>query len=241
LASLRQLAACIGVNPPFSVLGNFFGFRRGALPTDPSGATASVSLLNQARLLQGPHFHLNVIDIGSDQFTGGDDMQVDYSVYRIRTIYAQVNIGVGRVLHWVVSHADAGGLDTPTTTDQLTQIGHRWVVNNDGVDIAIPVSMNVASNGGQVLGQSPEPGPCVNKDDKGMNGSVVGLFGSEQTARSFAHEIGHNLGLDHRNGTRNLMAQTSSIPAGVSLRDAEQLANDQGNTIKGHCLMRAGC
>lgn len=241
MASIRALAGCIGVNPPFSVLRDFLGFRRGSLPSDPSGATASVSLLDQARRLQGPHFHLNVIDIGSDQFTAADDMQVDYSVYRIRTIYAQVDVGVGRVLHWVVSHAQAGGLDAPTTTDQLTEVGHRWVVDNDGLDIAIPVAMNVASNGGQILGQSPEPGPCVTKDSKDMNGSVVGLFGSEQTARSFAHEIGHNLGLDHRNGTRNLMAQTGSIPAGVGLRDAEQLTADQGTTIKGHCLMRPGC
>jgi hypothetical protein len=141
----------------------------------------------------------------------------------------------------VVSHADAGGLDAPTTQDQLSQIGHRWVLNNDGLDIAVPINMNVPSNGGIILGLSPQPGPCVIKDRKDMNGSVVGLFGSEQTARSFAHEIGHNLELGHRNGTTNLMAQTSSIPAGVSIRDAETLTTDQEATMKHHCLMQPGC
>ena len=43
VASIRTLANCIGVTPPFSVLGDFFGFARRRLPRDPTGAAVQVS------------------------------------------------------------------------------------------------------------------------------------------------------------------------------------------------------
>jgi hypothetical protein len=99
--------------------------------------------------------------------------------------------------------------------------------------------MNVPSDGGMILGQSPQPGPCEGKNAKGMNASVVGLFGSEQTARSFSHEVGHYLGLGHQNDhPENLMCQSGSAS---SIRNSVNLTSDQGNTVKGHCLVKPGC
>jgi hypothetical protein len=238
-ASIRQLAGCIGISGGFSILSDFLGFWGGKLPSDPTGAQVQISLVRQGRLLKGRHFNLNVIFIGSDNFTAADHDQIDYTIFKMRNIYNQVNVGVGRVAYFGVSHADAGGLDAPTTQDQLSDIGHRWAVQGDGLDIAVPVAMNVASNGGMILGLSPQPGPCTDKHAKGMNGSVVGLFGKEQTARSFSHEIGHNLGLGHENSSpSNLMAQSS---VASSIRDSVVLTAAQGNTIIGHCLMKQGC
>lgn len=243
METIRTLASCIGVTGEVSILRDFLGFLRGRVPPDPSGANSRVSLLQQARLLRGRHFHLNVIAIGGDNFVDTNNIQVDYSIYRSRAIYQQVGVGVGRVQHYIVNRANAGGLDAPVTEDNLSTIGHRWVVNNDALDVAVPLSMTVPSKGGRILGLSPEPGPCETKDSKDMNGSVVGLFGSEQTARSFAHEIGHNLRLGHENGTpSNLMAQTSAVrKAGLSVRSAQKLTAAQGDTIKEHCLMKQGC
>jgi hypothetical protein len=239
MASLHQLAACIGIPKNFSVLGDFLGFFRRTLPPDPTGAAVAVSLLRQAKLLKGPHFNLNIIAIGVENFTDTEDIQTDYSVFKIRNIYAQVGVGVGRILYFQVTVADANGLDMPTTEDQLSEIGHKWVVNNDALDVATPFAMNVPSNGGMTLGLSPQPGPCVEKDDKGMNGSVVGLFGSEQTARTFAHEVGHNLGLGHKNSNpENLMCQSGSAS---SIRDSVILTSAQGGDIKDHCLMKPSC
>ncbi|HEY2710977.1 MAG TPA: M12 family metallo-peptidase [Chthoniobacterales bacterium] len=239
MTSIRALADCIGLPKSFSVLSNFLGFFRGTLPPDPSGTRVTVSLAHQARLLKGPHFNLNVIAVGADNFTDGDRSVVDFAIFRSRQIYSQVGVGVGRVLHFQVSVAAAHGLDAPTTEGQLEDISNLKVVNNDALDISVPDAMNVSSNGGVTLGLSPEPGPCVEKDQKGMNGSVVGLFSPDQTARTFSHELGHNFGLGHQNDHHNnLMCQ--SIFAN-SIRNSVNLTADQGDTIKGHCLMKKAC
>ena len=134
--------------------------------------------------------------------------------------------------------ADADGLDTPTSEDDLEQLTHDWTVPNDGIDMFIPHNMSVSGNGGTVLGYSPIGGPC-DKDAKQMNGSTCGLWGSEQTARSFGHELGHYLDLDHENDDHdNLMCQSSFAN---SIRDSVQLTADQGEEIDEHCFVLDGC
>lgn len=238
MTSIRESAACVGLSGSFSVLRDYLGFLRGHLPPDPTGATVQVSLLRQVQRLQGSHFHLNVIQVGSDNFTDSEFIQIDYTTFKMRNIYNQVGVGVGRVQHWGVTMAEANGFDSPTTEGQLEDLTQAWTVDNDGLDLFIPFNMMVPSNGGQTLGLSPEGGPC-DKSAKGMNGSVVGLFGDEQTARSGAHEIGHYLGLGHRNNDDdNLMCQSSQA---ASIRDSVELTSGQGNTIGEHCFMESGC
>jgi hypothetical protein len=248
MTSLRQIANCIGVSGNYSVLRDFFGFFRGVLPPDPTGADVTISLRRQLGLLQGPHFHLNVIAVGVDNFIDADDIEVDYSLFKIRNIYTQVNVGVGRVEHYAISVADANGLDAPTTRDQLEELTEAWSVPNDGIDLFIPHDMNIPSNGGTLLGRSAVDGPCPgDKDDKGMSGSVSGLWGSEQTARTVAHEVGHYLSLQHNHGDNcptttagqnNLMAQSRCA---ISTRDSVVLTGSQGNDIKDHCMTDHEC
>src|SRR5262249_9228582 len=133
-ASLRGFANCIGITGPFSVLGDFYGFRQRRLPTDPTGVRVVVSVREQILSLRGRHFNLNVIKVGSDQFTTADHNEIDYAIFKVRNIYRQVRVGVGRILHWIVSTADANGLDTPTSEGDLEDITAAWTVPNDGID-----------------------------------------------------------------------------------------------------------
>jgi hypothetical protein len=247
MASLRALATCIGLGGNISVLRDFLGFFRGTLPPDPTGASVQVSLNRQARLLQGTHFHLNVIAVGVDNFTDTEDIQIDYSIHRLRDIFNQIGVGVGRVLHWGVPVADANGLDSPTTEAQVERITTRWTVPNNGLDLFIPFNMNVSTDGGVLLGMSARPGPCEDKRTKGMQGSVSGLWGREQTARTVAHEIGHYFSLRHNHGRNcptsatdrnNLMAQSRCA---ASTRNSVVLTAAQGRSVRRHCMIRRGC
>ncbi len=82
-----------------------------------------------------------------------------------------------------------------------------------------------------------------------MNGVIGGEVnrGSDAVARTFAHEIGHYLGLPHNHGddcptstagTANLMAQTRCAS---SVRDSTVLTGSQGSTMRGHCFVDNGC
>jgi reprolysin-like metallo-peptidase family M12B len=247
-ASLRAFANCIGITGPFSVLGDFFGFRERRLPTDPTGKRVEVSLIQQINSLRGRHFDLNIIKVGSDQFTASDHNEIDYSIFKLRNVYRPANLGVGRIRHWVISTADANGLDSPTTVGDLDDLTAAWTVPNTAIDLFIPHNMNVASNSGVVLGKSAIKGPC-DKDDAtaDMTGSTAGLWGSEQTARTIAHELGHYLGLQHNHmnqcptttaGKNNLMAQSRCA---LSTRNSTLLTSSQGTDMRGHCSTRGGC
>lgn len=238
MASLRALADCIGIDKNFSVLRDFFGFARGQLPPDPTGADVIVSLKRQFERLDSEHFHLNVIAVGSDQFTDSDYIEIDYSIFKLRNIYHTVGLGVGRIEHWIVPTEDADGLDTPTSEDDLEDLTRSWTVPNDGIDLFVPHNMSVPSNGGIVLGLSPVGGPC-DKSAKQMNGATCGLWGSEQTARTFAHELGHYLSLPHRNKQPdNLMCQSGSAS---STRNSVKLTGSQGDKMDDHCFVNDGC
>jgi hypothetical protein len=239
MPSLRELADCLGLGGDFSVLRDFYGFFRGVLPPDPTGAQVSVSLKRELTRLQGQSFHLNVIAVGVENFTDAEDIEIDYSIYRIRNIYNQVSVGVGRVEHYAISIADANGLDSPTTKGQLEDLTNAWSVPNNGIDLFIPFNMNIPSNGGMLLGRSAVDGPCGDKQAKGMSGSVSGLWGSEQTSRTVSHEVGHYLTLNHRNDEPdNLMCQSGKAN---SIRDSVELDDGQGDDVKGHCFCNDHC
>jgi hypothetical protein len=238
MPSLRQLANCIGLGPDFSVLANFYGFFRGRIPPDPTGAGVTLSLNRDMTLLEGESFNANMIAVPVDQFTDNDDIEIDYSILRLRNIYAQVNVGVGRVLHFGISAAQAGGLATPNDEDDLEDLTDDFTVNNNGLDIFLIRNMNIPSNGGVLLGLSEVDGSC-DKDGKGMTGSCAGLFGSEQTSRTVAHEVGHYLSLEHRNSqTSNLMCQSGQAS---SIRNSVQLTSGQGSDVRGHCFVEDRC
>jgi hypothetical protein len=81
---------------------------------------------------------------------------------------------VGRVQHWIISVADAQGLDAPTEEGQLQELTERWEVPNNGIDLFIVHDMNIPSNNGILLGRSAVDGPCEDKDQKGMEASTEG-------------------------------------------------------------------
>lgn len=220
MASLRAIASCIGVTGDFKVGRDFFGFMRG-VPTD-------VSVLTQVRRLQGRHVHMNFIRVGSDQFTNNDLAEIDSALQATRDFYATINLGVGRIEHYVISTADANGAENINNDDEAEELTNDWTVPNSSMDIFF-----VLTYSGSTIGLSRVDGPC-DKDAKGMDGSVVAMEGSVNTTGFvLAHEAGHYLGLGHSSSSGNLMFGT--VPNGGNL------TSSQGADMRDHCFTRSGC
>jgi hypothetical protein len=215
------MAQCIGINKAdFRVSRDFFGYMMG-----PPG---SVSLLTQFRRLQGRHVHMNFIRVGSDQYTDNDLREIDAALFFTRDNYAQINLGVGRIEHYVISTAEADGAANINNDDEAEELTNDWTVDNDALDIFF-----VLTYSGSTIGLSRVDGPC-DKDAKGMDGSVVAIEGSSNTTGFvLAHEAGHYLGLGHSSNSNNLMFGT--VPNGGDL------TSSQGSNMRDHCFADAGC
>jgi hypothetical protein len=219
--SLKAIANCIGVSGTFSVSRDFFGFLRGA-PSDVSVATQI------GRLKGRRHVHMNFIQVGSDQFTAADEQEMDAALQFTRDTYAQVNLGVGRIEHYVISTAQAGGADNINNDDEAVDLTNDWTVPNSALDI-----FWVLTYAGSTIGYSRVDGPC-DKDAKGMDGSVVAIEGTVTTTGFvLAHEAGHYLGLSHSSSSSNLMFGT--VPNGGNL------TSGQGSDMRDHCFTKPGC
>ncbi|HEX8844142.1 MAG TPA: zinc-dependent metalloprotease family protein [Pyrinomonadaceae bacterium] len=246
MASVKAMMGCIGIpiHVSVSVLSDFFGFFRGRVPDDADpNVIARVSLLGLMNSLQGKHIHLNVIRVGIDNFTDDEIDKIDYAIYRIRNIYKQVSIGVGRVQHWNVTSEDADGKDDIGSKSEATELTHDWTVPNNGQDAFIVDNISAED----FAGISNINGPC-NKNAMSRNGFVLEVdLDSEKFARAFAHEVGHYLGLKHTHGKEcsdsdadkhNLMSQSRCA---ISLRDSVVLTSEQGSTMRSHCSVQDGC
>lgn len=256
MASTKAILDCIGVPAGNrSVLGHLFGFLRRRVPTDPdTTVTAQVSLLQHIRDLKAQHIHLNVIRVGFDAIGAGqlDEAQqkdlanekVDYAIYKLRNIYQQVDLGVGRVEHYAIATADANGRDDLGSEDEATQLCDEWTVHNSGLDVF--VVRNISDS--DYVGRSPVGGSCEKdaKDD-GMVGGEIGRD-FDPVARTFAHEMGHFLGLSHNHGEDNcpdttagkdnLMCQTKCAN---NVRTSVVLDLNQRGVMLDHCLVHPGC
>lgn len=216
--SLRSAATKIGVTGNFSVIHDFFGHL-----TQPTGLSVSTQV---NRLTSFRHIDMNMIRVGSEQFTFADLQEIDSAVRDTRNTYAQVSLAVGRVLHWQITNAQANGYDNIDSDDEASDLTDDWTVHNDGLDIFM-----VLTYAGSTIGLSAVDGPC-NKDAKGMNGSVVAIEGSANTTGFvLGHEAGHYLGLSHVNDGTNLMNPT--VPNGGLL------TSSQGSNMRDHCFVKA--
>ena len=219
MASLRDTAACIGISGDFSVVSDFFGYL--APPQE-------LSVLTQINRLQGRHVHMNLIRVGVESFEPDDETEIDAAVQFTRDTYAQVDLGVGRVLRFFITTADANGRDNIGSPGEAEDLTNEWTVPNDALDIFF-----VLTYAGMPLGSSAVDGPC-DKDATGMDGSVVAIEGgTSTTGLTLAHEVGHYLGLDHVGDEANLMFPTD--PNGGNLNSG------QGSDMRDHCFANDAC
>jgi hypothetical protein len=199
-------------------------------------------------LLQGKHIDLNLIKDPVEFFTDGDDAEIDGAIQRTRDIYVEVSLGIGRVQHWYITMDQADGLQYIDDQGDAKDLMNKWSVPNSALDVFMVKHIVEA----HTLGLSPTDGSC-DKDSKNDSGCVilVGVQpfyssdrataynqghanGYDMSGMSFAHEIGHYLGLPHDEGD----------PTNLMYPDADGgtwLTSDQGYTMRHHCSVKDGC
>ena len=231
MASLRQLAACIGLPQSFSVVGHFFGYASPPpwnLAPSQTNLPQSLSVLTQVRRLQQIHFHLNIIRVGADGnglLPAVDEQNLDCAVHVTRNIYAAAGVGIGRVERsWMIPLSDNTGYDVIGDDCEAEDLVDEYGVPNNGVDcFFVPIYV------GSTAGIHPDDGVVVESREEDFLG----------TARTMAHELGHLFGLGHENDTpNNLMCQSKNANP---MPGSTQLNSDQIEDIEDDDYMKAAC
>jgi hypothetical protein len=180
------------------------------------------------RLYRGmsKYLSVNVILVGDDGFSPNDLQQVRDSLGILRQIYAQVSIGIDNVAWYGISSADAGSLAVIDSESEAEDLTDDWTVSNNALDLFVVRSMTDAD------GRSAVDGSCDKDSSKGMTGSVVSLNGdAANSGNTFAHEIGHYLGLNHISDSGNFIGGDGSSDSWTGIYAW------QGNIMKKHCFM----
>lgn len=238
MASLRSLAACIGVTGEFSVVRDFFGHASPPpwRPVSPDNIPpSSLSLLTQIRRLQQPYFNINVVRVGTNSdgifaAEGVDNIDaavheknVDSAVAMAREIYGAIGVGIGRVERYGIRAADTHYEVINSHAEAVELVDEKAGIGNpDGIDVFV-VFIYLGGTAG--------------KHPKGADGVVVESRETDfrYTAQSFSHELGHVfLGQPHKNEPNNLMRRRSD--AGDTLLNA-----DQAEKVKKHDKIFDAC
>lgn len=233
MASLKALAACIGITGDFRVVRNFFGYASAPpwnLANSQANLPQSLSLLTQMKRLQQKHFHLDCIRVGTDAnnlLAPVDEQNLDCAVQWARDIYGAAGIGIGRYNRWFfIPLSDNTGYDVIDDDCEASDLVDEFNANGGGIDVFL-----VMAYAGDTVGLHPAKGDGVVVESRETD-----FLG---TARTFSHELGHYFGLGHENDKpNNLMCQSkpaNDMPASI------QLNSGQISDIKDHDDMHGAC
>jgi Metallo-peptidase family M12B Reprolysin-like len=146
-----------------------------------------------------PSFGINVIRVGYEQFSSGDDALVLGAVELASDLFSRAGLFLEPIEHYGISVADSRGREIIDDNGEAEALTAEWTVPNRSIDVFF-----VRSFVGNRTGYSAIGGPC-DKNSKGITGAVVEVQPRPGSGFTLAHELGHYLGLNHVAQTHNLM------------------------------------
>ncbi|MEU5262932.1 M12 family metallo-peptidase [Amycolatopsis sp. NPDC021455] len=181
-----------------------------------------------------PHVDLNVIAVGEDRFAPGKSQQLTDSLAIMTGIFAVHGPVIGTIRRFRIKSADAGALTTVRSLADAQALADRWGVANDALDFFVVAVMSDP----KADGWSPVGGSCTKRRTKGLRAPVVSLNGTTaNSGNTFAHELGHFLGLPHCEADTSLCTDPVNFIK-ASSNSNTSVTQAQAVRMRGHCQVR---
>jgi len=181
------------------------------------------------------HFDLNIIVVGADKFTPAQRQQVNDSILVMTSIYAPLGPTVGTVNRFSISTANSRWLRSIPDYAGAEKLADLFSVKtNEAIDLFVVATM-------MANGWSPLPGKCPKLIRKSLRSPVVSLDGTAaNSGNTFAHEIGHFLGLPHAEDDSSLVAPAlvASNFMRVESGTNTSMTQAQSDRMGTHCTIR---
>jgi hypothetical protein len=182
-----------------------------------------------------PHFDINVIAVGVDKFTTAQRQQVNDSIAIMTSIFAPLGPTVGTVNRHSINSANSRGLHIIRDFADVQSLPELWAVPNDAVDLFVVASIPLKD------GWSPRPGKCPKLIDKNLRSPVVSLSGDKfNSGNTFAHEVGHFLGLPHAEDDTSLVGSGFVAANFMKAQSGSntEMTQAQSQKLRTHCSIK---
>ncbi|MBD3758854.1 MULTISPECIES: zinc-dependent metalloprotease family protein [Microbacterium] len=181
-----------------------------------------------------PELTINRILVGAERFTAADRQNTADAIGVMRQIFLGIGLHL-RIELFRMSVAEAGRFVHITGFADVVALTHRVQAGPVGtIDMFVVRTMS-----GTGVGWSPIGGPC-DKSTKGATGVAVSLIGANAAFRgnTFAHEVGHYLGLSHASCSDPALTTNFIRGGGCSSEANVGISPAQASAMLAHCSIR---
>jgi hypothetical protein len=182
-----------------------------------------------------PHFDLNVIMVGKDKFNAAQLQKVNDSIAVMTSIYAPLGPTVGVINRYEIKSADSRGLHIIRNEADAETLSGLWAVPNDAIDLFVVAVIPIKD------GWSPLQGKCPKQKGKTVRSPVVSLNGDKDNAgNTFAHEVGHYLGLPHAEDDSSLVGAGFVATNFMKTNSGSntEMTQAQSQKMRTHCTIK---
>jgi hypothetical protein len=154
-------------------------------------------------------YGVNIIKVGD--FGSFEHSDLYAAVDRMRQIYEQRDITLNSVRRYIIDNSLAGSYTVINSENEVRDMWEDWSVRNDSIDVYVVQDFNWSTFNGYA-GDIPGPASKGGRSDGValektgfIDGSGNARLNVETLAQLIGHEVGHYLGLAHKETTNNLM------------------------------------